>query len=58
VQAIEDRIKDLVAENKRIHERQCVNLNPATNTMNPKAEALLAQGLGSRPSLGYPSQKY
>ena len=26
--------------------------------MNPKAEALLAQGLGSRPSLGYPSQKY
>jgi glycine hydroxymethyltransferase len=57
-QAIEDRIQALAAENKRIHERQCVNLNPATNTMNPKAEALLAQGLGSRPSLGYPSQKY
>jgi glycine hydroxymethyltransferase len=57
-QAIEDRILALTAENKRIHERQCVNLNPATNTMNPKAEALLAQGLGSRPSLGYPSQKY
>lgn len=57
-QAIEDRILALAAENKRIHERQCVNLNPATNTMNPKAEALLAQGLGSRPSLGYPSQKY
>lgn len=57
-QAIEARIAALTAENKRIHERQCVNLNPATNTMNPKAEALLAQGLGSRPSLGYPSQKY
>jgi glycine hydroxymethyltransferase len=57
-QAIEDRIVALAAENKRIHERQCVNLNPATNTMNPRAEALLAQGLGSRPSLGYPSQKY
>jgi len=57
-QAIEARIAALAAENKRIHERQCVNLNPATNTMNPKAEALLAQGLGSRPSLGYPSQKY
>lgn len=57
-QAIEDRILALIALNKRIHERQCVNLNPATNTMNPKAEALLAQGLGSRPSLGYPSQKY
>ena len=57
-QDVEDRIIALAAENKRIHERQCVNLNPATNTMNPKAEALLAQGLGSRPSLGYPSQKY
>src|SRR5262245_300670 len=57
-QAIEERIAALTAENKQIHERQCVNLNPATNTMNPKAEALLAQGLGSRPSLGYPSQKY
>jgi glycine hydroxymethyltransferase len=57
-QAIDARIRALVAENKRIHECQCVNLNPATNTMNPNAEALLAQGLGSRPSLGYPSQKY
>jgi glycine hydroxymethyltransferase len=56
--AIADRIGALAGENRRIHERQCVNLNPATNTMNPKAEALLAQGLGSRPSLGYPSQKY
>ncbi|MGE0004242.1 MAG: serine hydroxymethyltransferase [Parvibaculaceae bacterium] len=56
--AIADRIAGLAAENRRIHERQCVNLNPATNTMNPKAEALLAQGLGSRPSLGYPSRKY
>ncbi len=55
---IDMRIHALVDENRRIHERDCVNLNPATNTMNPKAEALLAQGLGSRPSLGYPSQKY
>ncbi len=26
--------------------------------MNPRAEALLASGLGSRPSLGYPGDKY
>jgi glycine hydroxymethyltransferase len=26
--------------------------------MNPKAEALLASGIGSRPSLGYPGDKY
>jgi glycine hydroxymethyltransferase len=47
-----------VAESRAIHERDCVNLNPATNVMNPKAEALLAAGLGSRPSLGYPGDKY
>ena len=51
-------IEDLVAENHAIHERDCVNLNPATNIMNPAAEALLARGLGSRPSLGYPGDKY
>ena len=56
--AIERRILALVAENREIHERQCINLNPATNVMNPKAEALLARGLGSRPSLGYPGDKY
>lgn len=47
-----------VEENRRIHERDCINLNPATNTMNPKAEALLACGVGTRPSLGYPGNKY
>jgi glycine hydroxymethyltransferase len=47
-----------VAENRSIHERDCVNLNPATNVMNPRAEALLAAGIGSRPSLGYPGDKY
>ena len=48
----------LVIENKRIHEGDCVNLNPATNVMNPKAEAMLSAGLGQRPSLGYPGDKY
>jgi glycine hydroxymethyltransferase len=47
-----------VDENHGIHERDCINLNPATNMMNPKAEALLASGIGSRPSLGYPGDKY
>src|SRR5262245_65598505 len=47
-----------VAENRAIHEPDCINLNPATNAMNPKAETLLAAGIGSRPSLGYPGDKY
>ena len=56
--AIERRIAALARENRAIHERRCFNLNPAANVMNPKAEALLASGLGSRPSLGYPGDKY
>lgn len=51
-------VEALATENREIHDRRCVNLNPAANTMNPRAEALLASGLGSRPSLGYPGAKY
>ncbi|UTS81296.1 serine hydroxymethyltransferase [Phaeobacter piscinae] len=53
-----DRIATLVEENRVIHEADCFNLNPATNVMNPRAESLLASGLGSRPSLGHPGDKY
>lgn len=35
-----DRILELVELNRTIHERDCINLNPATNVMNPKAEAV------------------
>ena len=56
--AIAERIEKLAEENRRIHEKECFNLNPATNVMNPRAEALLASGIGSRPSLGYPGDKY
>lgn len=52
------RIDALIAENRRIHDLDCFNLNPATNVMNPRAEAALAAGLGSRRSLGYPGDKY
>lgn len=52
------RIEALAEKNREIHERECFNLNPATNAMNPRAEALLASGIGSRPSLGYPGDKY
>ena len=48
----------LVDANDVIHRRQCINLNPAGNVMNPRAEALLSRGLSSRPSLGYPGLKH
>lgn len=55
--ALAERISHLVAENRRIHEQHGINLNPASNVMNPRAEALMASGLGSRASLGYPGDK-
>ena len=55
---LQRQLTRLVEQNRRIHDAECVNLNPATNVMNPKAEAMLAAGLGSRPSLGYPGDKY
>jgi glycine hydroxymethyltransferase len=51
-------LDELITANRQIHEVDCVNLNPATNVMNPKAEAALGAGLGQRPSLGYPGDKY
>lgn len=51
-------LADLIADNQRVHDDECVNLNPATNRMNPRAEAMLAARLGSRASLGYPGEKY
>jgi len=56
--ATEAEIERLITWNTTIHEAECINLNPATNAMNPRAEAAMARGLGSRPSLGYPGDKY
>ena len=52
------RLNELISLNDRIHEVECVNLNPATNTMSPAASAALGSGLGTRTSLGYPGAKY
>ena len=55
---LDARVAGLTERNREIHERECINLNPATNVMNPRAEAAVSAGLGSRPSLGYPGDKY
>lgn len=55
---ISDIVENLANHTRVIHEKDCFNLNPATNVMNPKAELLLSSGIGTRPSLGYPGDKY
>lgn len=56
--ALDAQLHALVDDNIVIHEQQCLNLDPASNVMNPRGEALLAAGLGTRPSLGLPGAKY
>jgi glycine hydroxymethyltransferase len=51
-------IEDLAQENHRLHDVEAINLNPATNVLNPRAEKLLASGMSSRASLGHPGDKY
>ena len=50
-------VHDRIDWNHRIYD-DCVNLNPAGNVMNPRAEAVLAAGLSSHPSLGHAGAKY
>ncbi|MCU1394189.1 MAG: serine hydroxymethyltransferase [Ilumatobacteraceae bacterium] len=56
--ALAERIDLLIERNRVIHEVESLNLNPASNVMNPRAEAALAAGLGTRASLGHAGGKY
>ena len=56
--AVDARLHALIDENRRIHEDACVNLNPGDQCDEPEGGGGLASGLGSRPSLGYPGDKY
>lgn len=56
--ALDADLHGWVQQHEAIHLHQCFNLNPATNVMNPRAAALLASDLGTRPSLGHPGDKY
>ena len=55
---LRSRIEASARAHRTGHDERSINLNPATNVMSPRAEALLAQGLGTRPSLGDPGEKY
>ena len=56
--AIVREIERLAASQALWVDRSCLNLNAATNLMNPRGHALLGSALGLRPSLGYPGDKY
>lgn len=55
---IDNSIHDLVARHEQLNDRDCIMLYAGTNTMNPRARALLSSSIGGRPALGHPGEKY
>ncbi len=47
-----------LAAHERFTDFDCINLYAGTNFMNPRAARFQASSVGSRPSLGYPGDKY
>ncbi|MCP4297005.1 MAG: aminotransferase class I/II-fold pyridoxal phosphate-dependent enzyme [Proteobacteria bacterium] len=58
INGLSREIDQLIVDNRILHDEECINLDPAANIMNPRAEKVLSSGLGTRPSLGYPGDKY
>ncbi|MGI9616076.1 MAG: aminotransferase class I/II-fold pyridoxal phosphate-dependent enzyme, partial [Acidimicrobiales bacterium] len=58
LEALDHRLHELVQQSRAVHDLDCINLNPASNVMNPRSEAMLAVGLSTRASLGHPGDKY
>ncbi len=47
-----------LAAHERYTDHDCINLYAGTNFMNPRAARFQASSVGTRPSLGYPGDKY
>lgn len=56
--ALEAELEATLARHEQLHDREVLNLYAGTNAMNPRAAAFLARSVGSRPSLGWPGDKY
>ncbi len=55
---LEAELDDLLARHEQYMDRECLNLYAGTNVMNPRAARRLGHSVGTRPSLGYPGDKY
>ncbi|MDQ6660593.1 MAG: aminotransferase class I/II-fold pyridoxal phosphate-dependent enzyme, partial [Chloroflexota bacterium] len=51
-------IENILAQHERLMDHECISLYAGTNIMNPRAARLMSASVGSRPSLGYPGDKY
>ena len=54
----ESEVAKALTQHERFMDRECISLYAGTNIMNPRAARFLSASVGSRPSLGYPGDKY
>lgn len=55
---VADVVEQLLGRQQKWVDRECINLNPASNLMNPRAERLMSSTASTRPSLGHAGEKY
>lgn len=55
---LEVELEALLARHEQLMDRECISLYAGTNLMNPRAARWLGHSVASRPSLGYPGDKY
>ncbi|HEY6411171.1 MAG TPA: aminotransferase class I/II-fold pyridoxal phosphate-dependent enzyme, partial [Ktedonobacteraceae bacterium] len=51
-------VEKALAQHERFMDHECICLYAGTNIINPRAARLMSSSVGSRPSLGYPGDKY
>ena len=54
----ESEIAKALAQHERFMDHECISLYAGTNVMNSRAACFLSASVSSRPSLGYPGDKY
>jgi glycine hydroxymethyltransferase len=54
----EAEVEQMLKLHARFMDYECISLYAGTNIMNPRAARFQAASVGSRPSLGYPGDKY
>jgi glycine hydroxymethyltransferase len=53
-----EEVDRLLVAHERYMDRECISLYAGTNMPNPRAGRCQSSSIGSRPSLGYPGDKY
>ena len=54
----ESEVAKVLAQHERFMDHECISLYAGTNIMNPRAVRFMSSSVSSRPSLGYPGDKY